>query len=65
MLDTKLKEPNSGYNRHIFSWNNHSYKNMPLISTVGLFSYDKFEENPNEKVADMSKLTKPHFSHKH
>ena len=24
--------------------------------------YDKFEETPNEKVANMSKLTKPYFS---
>ena len=32
---------------------------MPIvISVVGLFCYDKFEETPNEKVVNMSKLTK-------
>ena len=36
-------------------------KYMPIISTVGLFCYDKFEETPNEKVINMSKLTKPYF----
>ena len=35
---------------------------MPIISAVGLFCYDKFEETPNEKVVNMSKLTKPYFS---
>ena len=35
---------------------------MPMISAVVLFCYDKFEEAPNEKVVNMSKLTKPHFS---
>ena len=37
-------------------------KYMPIISVVGLFCYDKFEETPNEKVANMSKLTKSYFS---
>ena len=36
-------------------------KNMPSISAVGLFYYNKFEETPNEKVVNMSKLTKPYF----
>ena len=36
-------------------------KNMPIISTVGVFCYDKFEETPNEKVVNISKLTKPYF----
>ena len=34
---------------------------MPIIS-VGLFCYGKFEETPNEKVVNMSMLTKPYFS---
>ena len=29
---------------------------MPIISAVGLFCCDKFEETPNEKVVNMSKL---------
>ena len=37
-------------------------KYMPIISAVGLFCCDKFEETPNEKVVNMSKLTKPYFS---
>ena len=37
-------------------------KYMPIISAVGLFCCDKFEETPNEKVSNMSKLTKPYFS---
>ena len=36
-------------------------KYMPIISAVGLFCCDKFEETPNEKVINMSKLTKPYF----
>ena len=36
-------------------------KYMPIISAVGLFCYDKFEETPNEKMVNMSKLTKPYF----
>ena len=40
-------------------------KYMPIISPVGLFCYDKFEETPNEKVVNMSKLTKPYFSKNH
>ena len=36
-------------------------KYMSIISTVGLFCYDKFEEAPNEKMVNMSKLTKPYF----
>ena len=36
---------------------------MPIISAVvGLFCYDKFEETINEKVVNMSKLTKSYFS---
>ena len=31
-------------------------KYMPIISAFGLFCYDKFEENPNEKVVNMSKF---------
>ena len=37
-------------------------KYMPIISAVGLFCYDKFEETPNEKVVNIFKLTKPYFS---
>ena len=37
-------------------------KYMPIISAVGLFCCDKFEETPNEKVINTSKLTKPYFS---
>ena len=37
-------------------------KYMPIISTVGLFCCDEFEETPNEKVSNMSKLTKSYFS---
>ena len=36
-------------------------KYMPIISNVGLFCYDKFEETPNEKGLNMSKLTKPYL----
>ena len=36
-------------------------KYMSMISAVGLFCYDKFEETPNEIVVNMSKLTKPYF----
>ena len=35
---------------------------MPIISAAGLFCYDKFEESPNEKVVNMSKVTKPYFN---
>ena len=31
-------------------------------SAVGLFCCDKFEETPNEKVINLSKLTKSYFS---
>ena len=34
---------------------------MPIISAVGLFCCDKFEETPNEKVVNMSNLTKSYF----
>ena len=34
---------------------------MPKICTVGLFCCDKFEETPNKKVSDLSKLSKPYF----
>ena len=37
-------------------------KYVPIISAVWLFSYDKFEETPNEKVVNMSKLTKSYFN---
>ena len=37
-------------------------KYMPIISAVGLFCCDKFEETPNEKVSNMSKLTKSYFN---
>ena len=36
-------------------------KYMPIISAVGLFCCDKFEETPNEKVVNMAKLTKFYF----
>ena len=36
-------------------------KYMPIISAVGLFCCDKFEDTPNEKVVNMSKITKPYF----
>ena len=35
---------------------------MPVISAVGLFCCDKFEETLNEKVVNMSKLSKPYFN---
>ena len=35
---------------------------MPIISAFGLFCCDKLEEIPNEKVSNMSKLTKSYFS---
>ena len=38
-------------------------KYIPIISAVGLFCYDKFEESPNEKGVNVSKLTKPYFKH--
>ena len=31
------------------------------IYTFNFRCYDKFEESPNEKVVNMSKLTKPYF----
>ena len=34
---------------------------MLIISAIGLYCYDKFEETPNEKAVNMSKLTKPYF----
>ena len=37
---------------------------MPIISAVGHFCCDKFEGTPNEKVVNMSKLTKSYFSNK-
>ena len=37
-------------------------KYMPIISAVGLFCFDKFEETLNVKVVNMSKLTKSYFS---
>ena len=36
-------------------------KYVPIISAVGLFCYDKFEETANEKVVNMSKSTKPYY----
>ena len=37
-------------------------KYMHKISAVGLFCCDKFEETPKQKVINMSKLNKFHFS---
>ena len=37
-------------------------KFMRKISAVGLFCCDKFEETPKQKVINMSKLNKLHFS---
>ena len=34
---------------------------MPIISVVGLFWCDKFEETPNDKVINLSELTKSYF----
>ena len=45
-----------------FLWTIVPRKYMPIISAVGLFCYDKFEEIPNEKVVNMSKLTQSYFS---
>ena len=43
-------------------WHPLLFKNyMPIISAVGLFCCDKFEEIPNEKVVNVSKLTKSYF----
>ena len=39
-------------------------KYMPIISAVGLFWCNKFEETPNEKVVNMSKLTKSYFNNR-
>ena len=36
---------------------------MRKISAVGLFCCDKFEETPKQKVINMSKLNKLHFSY--
>ena len=36
-------------------------KYMPIIFAVGLVCCDKFEETPNEKVVNMSKLTKSYI----
>ena len=38
---------------------------MPKISTVGLFSCDKFEETPKQKVIDLSKFKKNYFNEVH
>ena len=35
---------------------------LPKNSAVGLFSCDKFEETPKQKVIDLSKLEKFYFS---
>ena len=35
---------------------------MPIISTVGLFCCDKFEETPKQKIINMSKLNKFYFN---
>ena len=37
-------------------------KYLPKISTVGLFSCDKFEGTTKQKVINMSKLNKFYFS---
>ena len=42
-----------------------SIKYMPIISAVGLFCIDKFEDNQMRKCSTffrMSKLSKPYFS---
>ena len=39
-------------------------KYKPIISAVGLFCCDKYEETPNEKVVNMSQLTKSYFRRK-
>ena len=39
-------------------------KYLPKIFAVGLFCCDKFEETLNEKVINMTKLTKTYFKHK-
>ena len=36
-------------------------KYMAIIFAAGLFCCNKFEEIPNEKVVNMSKLTKTYF----
>ena len=36
-------------------------KYMRIISAVGLLCCDKFEETPNKKVSDLSKLNKLYF----
>ena len=51
---------NSENYRHTFSWNNPS-----TVGLNGLFCYDKFEETPNEKMVNMSELTKPYFRYKY
>ena len=35
---------------------------MFIISAIGLLCCDKFEGTPNEKVINMSNLTKPYFT---
>ena len=37
-------------------------KYRPIFFAVGLFCCEKFEETPNEKVVNISKLTKPYFT---
>ena len=37
---------------------------MPIIFAVGLFCCDKFEETTNNKVSDLSKLSKSYFKPK-
>ena len=39
-----------------------SKKIYPIISAVGAFCCEKFEETPNEEVVNMSKLNEPSFS---
>ena len=58
MAEYVLKKPDFG---DIFS-----EKILPEISAVGLFSCDKFEETPKQKVIDLSKfkkITLDHFNH--
>ena len=38
-----------------------SRKYRHILSAVGLLCNDKFEETSDEKVVNMSKLTKPYF----
>ena len=58
---SQQKSPTAENYRYIFSQTIVPRKYMPIISTVGLFCCDKFEETQNKKVVNMSKLTKSYF----